>query len=55
MWKAMQHLNIQQIIQSTLLGNAGMEDRKIIGSVINEVFGLQVDIEEDPTLGGDLF
>jgi len=55
MWKAMPHLSLQQSVQSSLLGNTSMEDRKIVASVFNEVFGLKVEQDDDPALGGDLF
>jgi hypothetical protein len=53
--KRLPHLQLQQVALSTLLGNASMEDRKLVMGVFSEVFGLQADIEEDPTLGGNLF
>lgn len=53
--KAMPHLHLQQIALSTLLGNASVDDRKLVISVFNEVFGLQADVDDDPTLGGNLF
>ena len=49
------HLNLQEIATSTLLGNASMEDRKQITGVFNEVFGLQNEDFDDPTLGVNLF
>lgn len=49
------HLQLQQIALSTLLGNASLEDRKLAISVFTEVFGLQADVDDDPTLGGNLF
>ncbi|MCK4787824.1 MAG: hypothetical protein KAV87_28980 [Desulfobacteraceae bacterium] len=55
MAQALPHLNLQQIALTTLLGNATLEDRKYVSSVFNEVFGLQVDDEDDPTMGGNLF
>jgi hypothetical protein len=54
MSQSLSYLTLQQIAMATLLGNAGMEDRKLVFSVLNEVFGLQYAQEEDPT-GGNLF
>jgi len=53
--KALPQLQLQQIALSTLLGNASVEDRKLVISVFTEVFGLQADVDDDPTLGGNLF
>ena len=47
--------SLQQVAMSTLLGNASFEDRKIVSGVFNEVFGLQTEYEEDPTMAGSLF
>jgi len=56
MAKTLPHLSLQQVAVATLLGNASMEDKKVVSSVFNEVFGLQADtFEDDPTLGGNLF
>ena len=56
MAKSLPHLSLQQAAVATLLGNASMEDKKMVSSLFNEVFGLQVDtFEDDPTLGGNLF
>jgi hypothetical protein len=56
MTKFLPHLSLQQAAEATLLGNAGLEDKKIVSGVFNEVFGLQAEIfEDDPTLGGNLF
>jgi len=56
MTKALPHLSLQQVAIATLLGNASLEDKKVVSSVFNEVFGLQSDtFEDDPTLGGNLF
>ncbi|MDY6988905.1 MAG: hypothetical protein SWQ30_12715 [Thermodesulfobacteriota bacterium] len=49
------HLSLQEIAQATLLGNASMDDRKYVSTVLNEVFGLQTVDEDDPTMGGHLF
>ena len=53
--EALPHLQLQQIALCTLLGNASVEDRKLVISVFTEVFGLQADVDDDPTLGGNLF
>jgi len=56
MAKSLPQLSLQQISMVTLLGNAATDDRKLIPSVFNEVFGLQGNIrEDDPTLVGNLF
>jgi len=50
------HLSPQQIAELTMLGNAAIEDRKVVAAVLNEVFGLrQADPDEDPAVGGNLF
>ena len=54
MAQSLTYLSLQQVAIVTLLGNAGLEDRKLVFSVLNEVFGLQNTQEEDPT-GGNLF
>ncbi len=53
--RALPHLSLQQVALATLLGNAGSEDRKHVAGVFNEVFGLQTEEEEDPTMVGNLF
>jgi hypothetical protein len=55
MAQALPHLSIQQVALATLLGNASGEDHKHITGVFNEVFGMQMADEDDPTLGGKLF
>ena len=56
MAKSLPQMSLQQISMVTLLGNAATDDRKLIPSVFNEVFGLQGNIkEDDPTLVGNLF
>ncbi|MCI0413731.1 hypothetical protein L0222_13140 [bacterium] len=54
MAQSLAYLSLQQVAMATLLGNAGFEDRKLVFTVLNEVFGLQNTQEEDPT-GGNLF
>jgi hypothetical protein len=49
------HLSLQQIAQATLLGNANAEDCKHLPALFNEVFGLQIDIEDDLGLNSNLF
>jgi hypothetical protein len=51
----MPHLSIQQIIRTTLLGNAKGDDQKLIPGIINEVFGLKAADDADPAIGNDLF
>jgi len=55
--RGMPHFSLQQVANSTLLGNAGAEDKESVASVFNEVFGIRTETEggDDPTLGGDLF
>lgn len=55
MARALPHLSMQQISMATLLGNASLEDRKLITSVLNEVFGLQASDKDDPTMDVNLF
>lgn len=55
MVRAMPHLSLVQVAQSTLLGNASGEDQKHIASVLGEVFGLRKDESDDPILGPNLF
>jgi energy-coupling factor transporter ATP-binding protein EcfA2 len=55
MASALPHFSVQQVAQSTLLGNASMDDRKKAASVFNEVFGLQSVLEEDEVMGGNFF
>lgn len=52
---ALPHLNVQQVAMATLLGNAGMEDRKPASSVFQEAFGLQQEMDEETVIGGNLF
>lgn len=56
MAQAMPHVSLQQVAAATLLGNASPDDRKLVGAVFNEVFGLQAGgDEDDPVKGGGLF
>ncbi len=48
-------VEMQQVLQMTLLGNANVEDRKIFPSLFNEVFGLQEEKEEIMELTENLF
>ncbi len=52
---ALPHLAPQQIAMVTLLGNASVEDRKLIGGVINEVYGLASGADEDAGVAANLF
>ncbi len=52
---AMPHLSLQQITQTTLMGNASLEDRKLNHSVFNQVFGLKMEEDETTTIQGNLF
>jgi hypothetical protein len=47
-------LSMQQIAMATMLGNVSLEDRKLAFGLLNELFGLQSEQDEDPT-GGNLF
>jgi hypothetical protein len=53
--RALPDLSLQQIALTTLLGNAGHEDRKHVAAVFNEVFGLHADVEEEDALTAELF
>jgi hypothetical protein len=53
MARAMPHMSLLQIAQTTLMGNASTEDRKHVSSVFNEVFGLRRDQDDDPAMGGN--
>jgi len=55
MVQAMPHVSIQQIALATLLGNANSEDKKVIPSVFNEVFGLHAMADEDLAIESNLF
>ncbi|MBN1567788.1 MAG: hypothetical protein JXA73_08060 [Acidobacteria bacterium] len=55
MAKTLPHLSLHQIALSTLLGNAGSDDRKAAALVFNQVFGLQGQDEEDSISLGKLF
>lgn len=56
MAQALPQMSLQQVSMATLLGNANLEDLKVIPSLMNEVFGLKTTIhEKDPTLVGNLF
>jgi hypothetical protein len=55
MAKALPHLQVKQVAMATLLGNAGMEDQKIVSGIMNEVFGLADAQNEDSALGSNLF
>jgi len=50
--QALPHLTLQQVALATMLGNAGVEDRKQVAGVLNAVFGLQASPEEDAAMGG---
>src|SRR5207247_8259014 len=47
MAQALPHVPPQQIALVTLLGNASPDDRKLIASSVNEVYGLMVAVDED--------
>ncbi|MBN2202421.1 hypothetical protein JW777_10735 [bacterium] len=51
----MPHMSMQQIAQTTLMGNASLEDRKLNNSVFNQVFGLKLEEDETTTIQGNLF
>jgi hypothetical protein len=39
--EALPHLDLRQVAMVTLLGNAGLEDRKVALGLVNRVFGLR--------------
>ena len=47
---ALPHLSPQQVALSTLLGSASMEDRKHAMSVLDEVFGPRISLEDVPVI-----
>jgi hypothetical protein len=51
---AMPHLSLQQVAIATLLGNAAVDDLKVVPGVFNEVFGLKSAESDDPA-GSGLF
>ncbi len=55
MFQDMPQLDLPTISRVTVLGNASPEDRDGAGALLNEVFGLQSDEDQDdPTAGGKL-
>ncbi len=48
---ALPHLHVKHVAQMTLLGNASVEDRKVLGGVFSEVFGWQTGPGGDPAKG----
>jgi hypothetical protein len=52
---ALSHLSLQQVAVATILGNASLEDQKLVSSVFNEVFGLQSEYDQNTTIGRNLF
>lgn len=49
------HLSRQQVVMTTMLGNASPEDQKQVAGVLNQVFGFQRDESEDFIEAGGLF
>ena len=47
MAKALPHISPQQIALTTMLGNAGLADRKAVVAALKQVFGLQQGEPED--------
>ena len=55
MAQSMPHMSPHQVSGATLLGNAGVEDQKLIPGVLNEAFGIPVAEDSEITLDGNLF
>ncbi|MEW6366942.1 MAG: hypothetical protein AB1714_20125 [Acidobacteriota bacterium] len=51
----MPHMSPQQVAMATLLGNAGVEDHKLIPGVLNETFGIPVAEDSEISLEASLF
>ncbi len=53
--QAMPYTTLQDAMNSTLLGNANMEDSKLASTLFNRIFGLQseMDLDDDNAMGGD--
>jgi len=53
--QALPFTSLQDAMNSTLLGNANIEDSKLASTIFNRIFGLQseMDMEDDNAMGGD--
>ena len=54
MANALPHLSLLQVAEATLLGNASLEDRRLIPGIFNEAFGMHEVSKEDALKGGNL-
>lgn len=48
------HKPLPDVASDTMLGGVSDEDLDHVAAIFNEVFGLQVALEEEPTLGGNI-
>ncbi len=55
MARALPTLGLDQVAAATMLGNAGLEDKKHVSGVFNEVFGIRADDEDDAGMVLNLF
>jgi len=54
MARVLPHLSLLQVAEATLLGNASMEDRRMIPGIFSEAFGMVEGKEKDALKGGNL-
>lgn len=50
----MPHLSQAEIARNTLLGNVSDEDEEHVAAILSDVFGLKADLEDEPTMGGNI-
>jgi hypothetical protein len=55
MVKGMSHFTCQQVAAATLLGNTSIEDQTLSNSLINQIFGFQMNEDEQMPLEGNMF
>ena len=55
MAQSLHALTLKQVAQCTVVGNASNDDRKHVESLLNSVFGLAADEEQDLEIGENLF
>lgn len=54
MASSLPHLSPDQIATRTLLGNASVEDQKVVDGVLNQMFGIRTSSDADPASGAGL-
>lgn len=48
------HFSLPDITRNTLLGNVSDDEEEQVAGILNEVFGLRIEFENEPTMGGNI-